>query len=183
MKQVYDTYPSPLGDIQVILDDSGVAAVILTPEGWREWRRGGEPEPVRDPVRCREAVRQLVEYFHGERRAFTLPLSLRGPEFSRKVWQALTEIPYGETRHYAQIAAAVGNPKGCRAVGQANRRNPLPIFIPCHRVIGKDGSLTGYIGQGYLGMKEYLLRMEQGFINHASGFVATWTEATPRVSS
>lgn len=166
MKMVFDSYPSPLGAIHVILDDAGVSGVMMTAEGWEEQKRLAAAqgrELVRDPQPCREAIRQLEEYFHGGRRSFDLSLAPRGPEFSRQVWQALTAIPYGETRSYVQIAAAVGNPQACRAVGQANRRNPIPIFIPCHRVIGKDGSLTGYIGKGYIGFKEYLLQMERGF--------------------
>jgi methylated-DNA-[protein]-cysteine S-methyltransferase len=94
----------------------------------------------------REAVRQLAEYFAGDRRKFDLPLRLEGTDFQRRVWQVLTEIPYGETWSYGQLAQRIGNPKGCRAVGLANGRNPISILVPCHRVIGADGSLTGYGG-------------------------------------
>ncbi len=93
-----------------------------------------------------KAFDQLQEYFKGERQEFDLPLRFIGTEFQKKVWRALCDIPYGHTRSYKQIAAAVGNPKASRAVGMANNKNPLTIVVPCHRVIGSDGSLTGYAG-------------------------------------
>lgn len=93
-----------------------------------------------------EARRQLTEYFAGERQKFSLPLSLHGTEFQKKDWQALMEIPYGETRSYKQIAEMLGNPRACRAVGMANNRNRIAILIPCHRVIGSDGAMVGYAG-------------------------------------
>jgi len=107
----------------------------------------------------REAAAQLQQYLSGERRQFTLPLDPVGSEFFRRAWQALVAIPYGETRSYQQIAAAIGNAKACRAVGLANNRNPLPIFIPCHRVIGANQKLTGY--RGGLPLKQTLLELEQ----------------------
>ena len=106
-----------------------------------------------------QASRELEEYFRGERKAFTVPLSPRGTAFQKRCWEALCRIPYGETRTYAQQAAMIGNPKACRAVGMSNHRNPLPIFIPCHRVIGKNGTLTGYAGG--LTIKETLLNIER----------------------
>ena len=105
-----------------------------------------------------EAERQLCEYFAGTRRQFALPLAPKGTAFQQKVWAALCTIPYGETRSYGEIAAQIGNPKACRAVGMANNRNPLPILIPCHRVIGADGTLTGY--GGGLERKTLLLKLE-----------------------
>lgn len=105
-----------------------------------------------------EGERQLLEYFPGKRKIFSLPLSPRGTEFQRRVWAALLAIPYGQTRSYEDIARLAGCSKGFRAVGLANNRNPLPIFIPCHRVIGKDGSLTGYAGG--LESKRFLLELE-----------------------
>ena len=105
-----------------------------------------------------DAVRQLTEYFAGERREFDLPLAPQGTDFQQRTWQALREIPCGETRSYRQIAEAIGCPKGARAVGLANNRNPILIFIPCHRIIGADGALVGY--GGGLAMKESLLRLE-----------------------
>ena len=106
------------------------------------------------------AFQQLEEYFAGKRKQFDLPLSLRGTEFQRQVWAALRDIPYGETRSYGQIAQAVGRPKAVRAVGMANHRNPISIIVPCHRVVGADGSLTGY--GGGLENKKFLLALERG---------------------
>ena len=105
-----------------------------------------------------DAARQLAEYFDGRRRVFDLPLAPDGTPFQREVWLALREIPYGQTRSYKQIAAAVGRPQACRAVGMANNRNPLPIVVPCHRVVGASGALTGYAGG--LEIKSKLLQLE-----------------------
>ncbi|WP_050614375.1 methylated-DNA--[protein]-cysteine S-methyltransferase [Bacillus testis] len=107
----------------------------------------------------KEAGKQLQEYLAGERTEFSLPLSARGTAFMERVWEGLCTIPYGETRSYRDIAEAIGNPKACRAVGMANNRNPIPIFIPCHRVIGANGTLTGY--GGGLAIKEHLLQLER----------------------
>lgn len=162
MKKFFDTYQAPLGLVHVIMDESGVIGVELTQEGWQQ-RLVESDELIRDEIHCREAISQLDEYFNGRRQQFTVSLSISGPAFSQKVWQELRAIPYGETRSYAEIATAIGKPKSYRAVGQANRRNPLPIFIPCHRVIGKDGGMTGYIGKQYIGMKEELLALEKSY--------------------
>lgn len=105
-----------------------------------------------------EAVKQLNEYFSGERKTFDLPLDLIGTPFQLSVWSKLTEIPYGETRSYKQIATDIGSPKAVRAIGGANNKNPVPIIIPCHRVIGSNGSLVGY--GGGLEKKQYLLHLE-----------------------
>lgn len=105
-----------------------------------------------------EAARQLEEYFAGERREFSLPLAPRGTEFQLRVWAALRTIPYGETRTYGELATLVGNPKASRAVGGASHRNPLSILIPCHRVVGTSGKLTGYAGG--LEAKGFLLNLE-----------------------
>ena len=102
--------------------------------------------------------KELREYFAGERRTFTIPLAPEGTAFQKQVWQALLAIPYGETRSYGQIAAMIGRPRAARAVGMGNHKNPISILIPCHRVVGADGSLTGY--GGGLDIKEYLLRLE-----------------------
>jgi methylated-DNA-[protein]-cysteine S-methyltransferase len=107
---------------------------------------------------ARPYVRELEEYFAGERRDFTFPLDLRGTEFQLRCWQALLQIPYGETRTYADIARAVGQPRGFRAVGLANNRNPIAIVVPCHRVIASDGTLCGY--GGGLDIKQKLLDLE-----------------------
>ena len=105
------------------------------------------------------AMGQLDEYFTGSRMTFDIPLHLCGTEFQKRVWLSLPYIPYGETRSYGEIAAAIGNPKACRAIGGANHNNPIMIMIPCHRVIGANGSMTGY--GGGLPVKEYLLELEQ----------------------
>ena len=115
----------------------------------------GEETPL-----LRAAREALLAYFAGERRDFDLPLAPAGTDFQRAVWDALRAIPYGQTRTYGEIAAAVGRPKAVRAVGQANHVNPLPIFIPCHRVVGKGGALTGYAGG--LDLKGALLALEAG---------------------
>lgn len=116
------------------------------------------------PVACttllQEAQAQLDAYFSGRLKTFQLPLAPAGTAFQQRCWQALCTIPYGQTVTYAQQAQAIGQPKAVRAVGMANHRNPLPIFIPCHRVIGKDGSLTGYAG--CLEAKRFLLDLEAG---------------------
>ena len=105
-----------------------------------------------------KAKTELEEYFAGARKSFTLPLRPEGTGFQRSVWRALCEIPYGETSTYSQIAEKIGNKKACRAVGMANNRNPIAIIIPCHRVVGANGSLTGYAGG--LDKKEFLLELE-----------------------
>lgn len=107
----------------------------------------------------KETCKQLSEYFEGKRKSFTLPITLKGTEFQLRVWKALSKIPYGETRCYKDIARVVGNPKASRAVGMANNKNPIAIIIPCHRVIGSNGNLTGYAGG--LDKKLQLLKLEQ----------------------
>ncbi len=108
-----------------------------------------------------DAEKQLSEYFEGKRKCFELPLRPAGTDFQMAVWQALTAIPYGQTRSYGDIARALGKPGAARAIGQANHRNPLPILIPCHRVIGADGSMTGYGGKSGIPIKRRLLELEQ----------------------
>ena len=106
-----------------------------------------------------QAAREIGEYFEGKRRAFAVPTAAAGTPFQQAVWNALKEIPYGETRTYGEIARRIGHPRASRAVGQANNRNPLPIVVPCHRVIGTSGALTGYAGG--LAVKERLLELER----------------------
>jgi len=120
------------------------------------------PDQVEDRASAllTEAFLQLELYLNGELRMFSLPLAPAGTPFMQHVWRVVSEIPYGETASYREVASAVGNPRACRAVGMANHRNPLPLFIPCHRVIGIDGSLTGY--RGGLALKRQLLEMEGG---------------------
>lgn len=114
---------------------------------------------VNETELLKEAGRQLQSYFAGERKEFDLPLAPVGTEFMRRVWDALCEIPYGETRCYQEIAQHISNHKASRAVGLANNRNPIPIFIPCHRVIGKNGKLTGF--RSGLNLKKRLLELER----------------------
>jgi len=124
------------------------------------WPGRAAPPGVRrrvDVLGC--AVAQLAEYFAGQRRAFDLPLAPRGTGFQRLVWQALTRIPHGETRSYRELAGALGRPSACRAVGAANGQNPISIIVPCHRLIGSNGELTGY--GGGLAAKRWLLEHER----------------------
>lgn len=143
-------YLSPLGPIAIEETDNKISAVsFLTPVGGT----------LKETPLLKEAARQLDEYFAGTRRTFNLPLHIQGTPFQQKVWQALLTIPYGETRSYKQIAEQADCPKGCRAVGMANNKNKIGIVIPCHRVIGSDGTLTGYAGG--LNIKQALLELEQ----------------------
>ncbi len=118
-----------------------------------------EDSKVEETLLIKEAKKQLDEYLSGNRKDFDLPLKASGTDFQQKVWKTLVEIPYGETRYYGQIAESIGNPKAARAIGLANNRNPISIFIPCHRVIGKNGKLIGY--GGGLDIKEALLDLEK----------------------
>lgn len=118
----------------------------------------GERTVIFDAARCESVARQLAEYFAGERRSFELPLEPEGTEFQRAVWDALTAIPYGSTVGYGELARALGRPAASRAVGRANGSNPIPVIVPCHRVIGAQGDLTGY--GGGLERKRFLLRHE-----------------------
>ncbi|MBS3977924.1 MAG: methylated-DNA--[protein]-cysteine S-methyltransferase [Syntrophomonadaceae bacterium] len=154
----YDVYPAAIGLIYVVADNHGVRKVATTENEWQTYK-AELGEIKRDPKLCREAIRQIEEYFQGKRREFNLPLIIEGTSFQKQVWEVLGNIPYGEVRSYGAVAAAAGRPKGSRAVGQANRHNPLPILIPCHRVIGKDGSLVGYAGTR-TEIKAFLLQLE-----------------------
>lgn len=142
-------FDSPVGTI--CLEDDGEALSAF----YFEEESGGE-DFVSDLLL--KAKQELGEYFAGMRTSFDLPLHLEGTEFQRKVWDALAQIPYGETRSYSEIAEAVGHPGACRAVGGANHKNPLMILIPCHRVVGKNGDLVGFAGG--VNVKKYLLEME-----------------------
>jgi methylated-DNA-[protein]-cysteine S-methyltransferase len=146
---------TPIGELLLAGDDDGLGLVSF-PEG--AMRRDPEPDWIYNEKPFTAARQQLTEYFAGERRTFDLLLKLSGTEFQMSVLQALQEIPYGETTSYADIAERVGRPKAVRAVGAANGRNPIPIIVPCHRVIGSHGDLTGF--GGGLDTKEALLRLE-----------------------
>lgn len=148
---------SILGPIRLAEENKALCAVEFCPDGAPEL----EPLPrkvVQTPL-LQETEEQLNEYFAGVRREFDLPLAPRGTPFQQAVWRLLLRIPYGEVRTYGQLATALGKPGASRAVGSACRRNPLCILIPCHRVVGADGSLTGYAGG--LDIKEYLLELEK----------------------
>ncbi|WP_070121007.1 methylated-DNA--[protein]-cysteine S-methyltransferase [Bacillus marinisedimentorum] len=160
MKRGYGIYQSPIGPILVVADEVGVKRIELFEEDWQVYL-DRHPELEEDSKLCEAAIMQLDEYFQGKRVTFTVPLSIEATPFRQQVWHALEQIPYGETRSYADIAEAIGKPKAVRAVGQANRANALPIIIPCHRVIGKNGSLVGYAGSR-TGVKEELLALERG---------------------
>ena len=148
----YAVYPFPFGQLKIGYQDDAVTLLMRTDEPARDEGR----TPLTDLV-----FQQVTEYLNGQRRDFDFPYVLRGTEFQQKVWRALCAIPYGETRTYGEVAAAVGSPKAARAVGMANHRNPILIAVPCHRVIGADGRLVGY-GSG-LDMKEALLRLEKKY--------------------
>lgn len=147
----YILMDSPIGKLTVMEREGQITEIFFG-----ERRREAEEEIT---VVLQEAKRQLLLYFEGERTVFDLPLNPKGTPFQEEVWKHLLKIPYGETRSYGQIAKDIGKPKAVRAVGGANHRNPISIIIPCHRVIGSDGSLTGY--GGGLDIKRYLLNLEQ----------------------
>ncbi len=149
------TYHSPVGELGIVADDHALCELSFAggaAERGREvvWREGGSL--------VLEVRRQLKAYFDRDRTTFELPLAPQGTEFQRKVWRALETIGHGETVTYKQLAEKINQPKACRAVGLANSRNPIPIIIPCHRVIGSDGSLTGF--GGGLERKQQLLDLE-----------------------
>jgi methylated-DNA-[protein]-cysteine S-methyltransferase len=144
MRQFYDTFATPIGDFSVALNATG--AVIATAfGGLAELRERFNPDELaRDADRAAEVRREVTEYFAGTRRFFTVKLSPSGTPFQRSVWSALQRIPFGETRTYGQLATALGNSAASRAVGRANATNPVCLIVPCHRVIGADGALTGF---------------------------------------
>jgi methylated-DNA-[protein]-cysteine S-methyltransferase len=152
MKSIF-FYQTDIGKIGIAESDDAITDVCLREE------EVPEDAVVRETALLEEAGRQLQEYFAGKRKEFTLPLAPAGTEFMLQVWDSLCAIPYGETRSYREIAESIGNRNAARAVGLANNRNPVPIFIPCHRVIGADGKLTGY--SGGLQIKERLLELER----------------------
>lgn len=146
----YTGCSSPFGPLAIGLEEVAVVSLKLAAEPLSD-------EPLSAPAQA--VVKQVQEYFSGLRIGFDLPLDPRGTSFQQLVWQELMRIPYGETRTYGQIAAAIGKPGAARAVGMACNRNPIWLIIPCHRVVGRNGALTGY--EGGLDMKQKLLELEQ----------------------
>jgi methylated-DNA-[protein]-cysteine S-methyltransferase len=155
--RTYDVYASPLGSLLLVAEAGALVEVGLDEATWSDTvgTAGSHDRSSLAQVRS-----ELDEYFEGSRRTFSVPVALRGTEFQQKVWAALTAIDYGETASYGAVAAAIGRPTAARAIGSANHANPVPIIVPCHRVIGADGSLTGY--GGGLDRKVFLLDLERG---------------------
>jgi methylated-DNA-[protein]-cysteine S-methyltransferase len=153
---LYTRVASPVGALFLAGDERSLWALWIEGQRWgpqigRDWRTAAEP--------FSEAARQLGQYFAGERAGFELPLRMHGSEFRRRVWEALRDIPFGQTRSYGELARSVGRPSAARAVGLANGRNPFAIILPCHRVVGSTGALVGYAGG--LERKRWLLAHER----------------------
>ena len=156
-------YPSVLGELTLVASARGLRELTWPAQPGGSAPAGGPPigeEPAAVAAVLDDVVAQLDEYFAGDRVTFDLPLDPVGTEFQLRAWEALRLIPYGETRSYAQQAERIGAPAAVRAVGAANGRNPISIIVPCHRVVGSDGSLTGF--GGGLDAKRYLLDLESG---------------------
>ena len=154
----YSVLKTPLCDIILTGDTAGLQHLHL--------KTGKEKRPFeilpdweQNPNYFKETEKQILEYLSGNRRQFTIRLNPSGTDFQKKVWQALCDIPYGALRSYGEIAKAIGNPKASRAVGGANGKNPIPLIIPCHRVVGSDGSLTGF--SSGIAIKEKLIQLEE----------------------
>jgi methylated-DNA-[protein]-cysteine S-methyltransferase len=157
MKTYYQLHDSPMGELLLLSNGQALTALHITggkyvPAADGDWVRD-DALPVLAQTR-----RELDAYFQAKLRVFTVPLAPQGTEFQKQAWSALAKIPYGETRSYGQQAQLIGKPKAVRAIGAANGRNPIGIIVPCHRVIGADGSLTGYAGG--MNNKAYLLKLE-----------------------
>lgn len=148
---------SPIGTLKLVASDEGLAGVLWEKD---RPRRVNLPDLVENPAHplLLRTEKELNEYFSRSRKSFTVPLDMRGTHFQKQVWEALLGIPFGETRTYGQLANQLGNPKATRAVGAANGRNPIAIIVPCHRVIGFSGKLTGFAGG--LDAKDHLLKLE-----------------------
>ncbi len=147
----YAVYDTPAGDVTIISEDKALTRLIF---GVYD-----PPNAVNEENTCLyDAIMEINQYFFGQRHSFTLKLDPETTPFTKKVYEYVSTIPYGSTKNYEEVAAAIGEPKAARAVGNALNRNPLPLFIPCHRVIGKDGDLVGYVGG--LELKKKLLELE-----------------------
>jgi methylated-DNA-[protein]-cysteine S-methyltransferase len=157
MSLAYKFMPSPVGKLKLIASDQGLVAVLWENDRPHRVRLDELIEKPNHPILV-ETERQLAEYFTGKRQDFEVALDMRGTPFQKNVWEALLAIPFGETRSYGQLARQLGNPNATRAVGAANGRNPISIIVPCHRVIGSSGKLTGFAGG--LETKAHLLDLE-----------------------
>ncbi|MBU6136943.1 methylated-DNA--[protein]-cysteine S-methyltransferase [Clostridium tertium] len=151
---------SIIGSIYIVKSLKGLRGIELIEEEWIKFK--GKNNLIEDKKICLDVITQLNEYFAGERRDFDLKLDIEGTEFRKLVWNELIKIPYGEIKSYSYIAKAIGNEKAVRAIGQANRANPIPIVIPCHRVAGKNGKLIGYAGN-HTDIQEKLIKFEKRF--------------------
>ena len=149
---------SPIGKLNLVASDKGLVAVLWEKENPRRVRLSELVANERHPVLV-ETARQLGEYFAGKRKTFSIALDMRGTRFQKDVWEALLAIPFGETKSYGQLAKQLGNARATRAVGAASGRNPVSIIVPCHRVIGSSGKLTGFAGG--LEAKAHLLSLEE----------------------
>lgn len=155
MEKRFEIYKTSLGDVWIAEADGAITDVALLTDV--------ESDGIRQETQLTAlAARQLEEYLQGRRKTFELPLAPQGTDFQVQVWNALSAIPFGQTRSYKDIAVSIGNPKALRAVGMANHRNPISFIIPCHRVIGADGSLVGY--GGGLALKKRLLDLERSVL-------------------
>ena len=145
------SYPTPLGHLTIASDGASITGLAF---GERDYPGSRRPTGLTN-----RAANEAQEYLAGKRRDFDLPLAPAGTDFQKRVWRALLDIPYGQTRSYSEVAAAIGKPAACRAIGGANNKNPIPLFIPCHRVINADGGIGGYASG--LRIKRWLLDLER----------------------
>ncbi len=151
MKYLY-FYNTPIGEIGIIEEKNAITNILFkAPKNIEEYT-------IKETDTIKETYKELEEYFDGTRKNFNINIKPKGTEFMQEVWKELQKIPYGKTKSYKEIAKAINNEKAVRAVGMANNKNPIPIIIPCHRVIGSNGKLVGYAGG--LGIKEFLLELE-----------------------
>jgi methylated-DNA-[protein]-cysteine S-methyltransferase len=158
MSLAFKTIDSPVGKLKLVASDKGLVAILWENDKPHRVRLIELVANDKHPILL-QTERQLSEYFAGKRRSFSLALDIRGTSFQKNVWEALLAIPFGETRSYGQLAKQLGNPNATRAVGAANGRNPISIIVPCHRVIGSSGKLTGFAGG--LEVKAHLLNLEK----------------------
>ncbi len=158
----YCFYTSPIGELLLVGSKGGLEEIRFPNK-----LKGTQPEPdwENDSHFFKETLDQLSQYFAGQLKVFTVQLNPSGTHFQKQVWQELEKVPFGQTVSYAEIAKRLNNPKACRAVGGANGKNPTPIIVPCHRIIGKDGSLTGF--GGGLDVKDFLLQHEKEILDDA----------------